>query len=114
MGRYRTWGLDTDRAVGWWEAAICRGLTRMFFSRDSQVAAQAMHLCRAHCPVLASCAREAARLTPTGAVQGGIWYHDGTSSGAGPRKRQPPDPGCGPWCAHLRRKTSATQVEARS
>jgi Transcription factor WhiB len=91
-------------AVGWWEAAICRGLTRMFFSRNSNVAAQAVHLCRTHCPVLDSCAREAARLTPVGAVQAGVWYHDGNSNAAGPRKRQPAVLGCGPWCAHLRER----------
>jgi hypothetical protein len=104
MARYRTWGLEADRGVGWWEAALCRGRTLMFFTRDHYIAAQALHLCRAHCPVLSACAREAARLVPTGAVQGGIWYREKTCSGAGPRKRQPAALGCGPWCAHLRER----------
>jgi hypothetical protein len=89
-------------ARDWWKFALCRGLTGMFFSRDSHIAAQAVHLCRTNCPVLQACAREAERLTPVGAVQAGIWYHDGNSQAAGPRKRQPAQVGCGPWCAHLR------------
>jgi hypothetical protein len=73
MARYRTWGLDTDRGVGWWTRALCHGRTRMFFTADAYVAAQAAHLCT-HCPVLQSCRREAQRLTPVGAVQAGVWY----------------------------------------
>ncbi|MGE5830639.1 MAG: WhiB family transcriptional regulator [Micromonosporaceae bacterium] len=108
MGRYRTWGLDTPRNPAWWHQARCRGLTQMYFTRNPSVAAQAVHLCT-HCPVLASCRREAEALTPVGAVQAGVWYADGNSSAAGPRKRQPATVGCGPWCAHLRRRTEQRQ-----
>jgi hypothetical protein len=105
MARYRTWGLDTDRGVGWWTRAVCRGRTAMFFTRDHYVAAQAAHLCT-HCPVLHDCRREAEVLTPVGAVQAGVWYSEGNTSTRGPRKRQPVDLGCGPWCAHLREKVN--------
>ena len=102
MARYRSWDLDTDRGLGWWTRAACQGQARMFFTCNSALAAQAAHLCLAHCPVLVECGREAAEHPPVGAVQAGIWYADGNSSKAGPRHHQPPTLCCGPWCAHLR------------
>jgi Transcription factor WhiB len=101
MARYRSWGLEVHRDT-WWQAALCRGRAQMFFTRNSDLAAQATHLCQAHCPVLRSCRREAEHLTPVGAVQAGTWYADATTHAAGPRKRQPTELGCGPWRAHLR------------
>jgi hypothetical protein len=68
MARYRTWGLDTDRGVGWWTRALCRGRTAMYFTRDHYIAAQAAHLCT-HCPVLQSCRREAEQLSSPPSVR---------------------------------------------
>ena len=108
MGRYRTWGLDSPRSSASWDDAICRGKSQMYFTRNPTIAAQAIHLC-SHCPVSASCRREAENRPPTGAVQAGIWYAEANNCSAGPRKRQPAAVGCGPWCAHLRQRTEQHQ-----
>lgn len=89
--------LDTPRdAVGWWDRALCRGREAMFFTTFYPVAAQAVHLC-SHCPVRAACEKD--RREPIGCVQAGVWFGDRNGVA---RKYQPRDPGCGPWCAHLR------------
>lgn len=98
-----TWGLDSHRGTPWWERAACIDTAEMHTGdhRQVDIAARARHICLAHCPVLRQCAAEAERYQPRGVVQGGrIWPELGY---AGRRVVPIPEPGCGQWCAHLRR-----------
>lgn len=87
----------------WRERAACKNDPR--FTVDAQhglnneLRAQARHICRAHCPVVEECLADAKENPPSGTVQGGLLWDDW---GSRPRKRQPADTGCGPWCRQHR------------
>lgn len=103
-----SWGLDRD-GLGWWQRAACKETAalhtaelRAGWQADSTSQAYARHICRAHCPVLAQCRRDAERHKPAEVTQGGVvWVAKGANGGR-IASVQPPDPGCGIWCSHLR------------
>jgi hypothetical protein len=69
-------GLSTPVDDGWWRDAQCRREDpELFFTESTEARAEALHICRSHCPVLRECRREARARPPVGAVQGGEAYN---------------------------------------
>lgn len=76
------YGLDTDTGRGehWTTQAECRHNPDAFFAGDGQAhwrPREALHVCRAHCPVLAQCGAYAQTQTPADRVSlilGGVAY----------------------------------------
>lgn len=99
------YGLDSgpDR-LDWRQHAACKATMDMHSDPGkpwSDKAARMAHICRTHCPVIVPCLADAEEHRPVCGVQGGrVWVHAGAHTG---RPVDPPDdPGCGPWCTHLR------------
>lgn len=62
-------GLSTP-VDDWRSLGVCRYEDPELWFTDSQ-RAEAMHVCRVHCPVVEQCYRDALRIRPTAGVQGG-------------------------------------------
>lgn len=97
------WGLTADRDIAWRERAACTGMWHEFttFAQGPGLegrAARAAHICWSHCPVRAYCRLATDRHRPIEQVQAGLLWR----SYAKQKPVELPDPGCGPWCAHLR------------
>lgn len=91
----------------WWQLAACTETAHLHTANVTHAhldanspQAKARHVC-SHCKVLEQCDREANRHQPIGIVQAGLLWPD--TQRRRPSAVQPPDPGCGPWCSHLRR-----------
>lgn len=104
------WGLDSDRADPWWTRVACARTGELHLAEPKQgptgagtPQAKAVHICLHHCPVLRQCREDTLAHPPRGMTQGGLVWRDGANTRRPrPAQEQPPDPGCGPWCAHLR------------
>ena len=95
------------RLLRWWEKAACIETPHLHTADiphgvigSDGPQAWAVHICRVHCPVIDDCRDDIADRTPRGVVQAGIVWPDHGPIGRTAR-RQPTDPGCGSWCAHL-------------
>jgi DNA-binding NarL/FixJ family response regulator len=62
-------GLSTP-VDDWWSRGMCRHEDPELWFTDS-VRAEAMHVCRVHCPVVEVCYRDALKARPRAGVQGG-------------------------------------------
>lgn len=75
-------GLSTP-VDDWWARGVCRNEDPELWFTDS-LRAEAMHVCRTHCPVVEQCYRDALRNRPKAGVQGGqAWSAKGTPMYAG-------------------------------
>lgn len=100
--------LDAPRGLRWWEKAACID-TPHLHTADLRVGviggdsphAQARHICLTHCPVIDDCRDDIADRTPRGVVQAGLVYPDTGTARPRAARQQPPDPGCGSWCAGM-------------
>lgn len=108
-----SWGLGQGSGA-WWHDATCTQTPELHLADvgsggwidPHSIAAQAVHICRTHCPVRAECEADTAKHPPAGMVQAGqVWVT--LNVGNQPAKRQPPDIGCGHHCADL--PTAATR-----
>lgn len=95
-----------NREWGWNHFAACLETgdihTEIGHGRaDDAKVAGAIHVCLAHCPVLAQCRAFATTIEPIGMVLGGQLYHADITRRRKVR-HQPKAVGCGPWCAPLR------------
>lgn len=111
-GELAAWGLGRD-GLGWWQLAACAGTPdlhtadlRAGWQTDFTAQAQARHICRAHCPVLDRCRRDAERHRPADVTQGGVVWVSKGATGGRVATAQPRDPGCGVWCQHLRQEAA--------
>lgn len=55
-------------------AACAKEDPELFFGETGEERSMALHICLAHCPVLAQCAQDAEEHPPVSGVQGGVAY----------------------------------------
>lgn len=96
-----------EPGVMWWQLAGCTETADLHtapvtsgHTDPGSPQAKAVHICLQHCPVFAQCERDIADRPPIGIVQAGVLWPD--THHRRPSAVQPPDPGHGPWCSHLR------------
>ena len=58
----------------WQSKALCTASPEMWFTPGDR--AEAMHICRVHCPVVERCLRDALRHPPKDGVQGGVAFNN--------------------------------------
>lgn len=62
-----------SRPADWREHGRCRAAPDAWF--EAKTRAEAMHICRTHCPVVEHCLRDALGSPPTDGVQGGVAFN---------------------------------------
>jgi hypothetical protein len=108
------YGVMTDRAEPWEYRAACRETPHLHLADPTSgpigtqsAQARAIHVC-GHCPVMRQCAQQVERLgNPASLTQAGHAYDQ-----RGRPFANVPDPGHGPWCAHLRYTVPAWRRKA--